>query len=137
ISEEYIRRSFDELKPVLEEKFIWFANVDHKPAGLMIATPDVNQLLRYLNGRLTLFNKVKFWFYKMLRGFTSVRVIIMGIAPEYQRLGLESGMTYFAYNAGQKKRRYKHIELAWVGDFNPKMIAIHNSMGAVNGKKHA
>lgn len=137
ISEDYIRRSFEELKPVLEEKFIWFAYVDQKPAGLMIATPDVNQLLRYLNGRLTLFNKIKFLFYKLFRGFTSVRVIIMGIVPEYQRLGLESGMTYYAYNAGQKKRRYERIELAWVGDFNPKMIAIHNSMGAVNGKKHA
>jgi hypothetical protein len=35
-----------------------------------------------------------------------------------------------------KKPWIKEMELSWVGDFNPKMRALHDSVGAVFGKKH-
>lgn len=132
-----VRNSIEEMKPVLEEKFIWFAYVEGKPAGLLVGTPDVNEILKYVDGEFTWLNKLKFLFYKYYKGFTCARVVVMGIVPEYQRHGLESALILHAYEAGQKKRRYKHVQLAWVGDFNSKMIAIHQAMGAVEDKQHA
>ena len=32
--------------------------------------------------------------------------------------------------------QYKEVELSWVGDFNPKMRKLHESVGAVFAKKH-
>jgi hypothetical protein len=34
------------------------------------------------------------------------------------------------------KPHYTELELSWVGDFNPKMRALHESVGAVFGKRH-
>ena len=60
----------------------------------------------------------------------------MGIVPEFQQRGLESGLIVHAYRDG-KTNRYKHVQLAWVGDFNDKMIAIHKAMGATEEKQRA
>ncbi len=41
-----------------------------------------------------------------------------------------------AHNIVQPLKHYKEVELSWVGDFNPKMRALHESTGATLGKKH-
>ena len=137
MDEAVVRRSLEEMRPVMVEDFIWFAYVDDKPAGLLVGVPDVNDVLRYSGSKLDGWGKIKFLFYKYYKGFTSARVVIMGIVPEYQRHGLESGLVYYAFREGKKRPRYRHIQLAWVGDFNDKMIAIHKAMGAVEDKQHA
>lgn len=137
MDEAVVRRSLQEMRPVMVEDFIWFAYVDDKPAGLLVGVPDVNDVLRYSGSKLDGWGKIKFLFYKYYKGFTSARVIIMGIVPEYQRHGLESGLVYHAFQEGMKRPRYRHVQLAWVGDFNDKMIAIHKAMGAVEDKQHA
>lgn len=137
MDEAVVRRSLQEMRPVMVEDFIWFAYVDDKPAGLLVGVPDVNNVLRYSGSKLDTWGKIKFLFYKYYKGFTSARVVIMGVVPEYQRHGLESGLVYHAFNEGKKRPRYKHVQLAWVGDFNDKMIAIHKAMGAVEDKQHA
>jgi hypothetical protein len=60
----------------------------------------------------------------------------MGVKPEYQKLGLESGL-FANLNEVMKRRPWiRELELSWVGDFNPKMQAVHESVGAVFGKRH-
>jgi len=137
LNEAYVAQSFEQIRAVIEESFIWFAYVDEKPAGLLVAVPDVNGILKYFNGKLNWLSKIRFVIYKYLKGFAKVRVIIMGIAPEFQRIGLESGLIYNAFNAGRKKPTYKYVQLAWVGDFNTKMLAIHHAMEAIPETKHA
>jgi hypothetical protein len=137
MKKEYLRNSLMEIKPVVEETFIWFAYVDGEPAGLLVGMPDINEILKYVDGKLNLWGKIKFFTLKQLKGFTTSRVVIMGIIPKYQNLGLESGLILNAYNAGKKLPSYKWVQLAWVGDFNDKMIAIHKAMGAVPDKTHA
>jgi hypothetical protein len=61
----------------------------------------------------------------------------MGIVPEFQRHGLESALIACAYAKGKEKTNYKHVELSWVGDFNTKMMAIHEAMNAQEDKQHA
>jgi len=34
------------------------------------------------------------------------------------------------------RKEVKRVELAWVGDFNPKMMAIHKATGATLDKVH-
>jgi GNAT superfamily N-acetyltransferase len=137
MDEAVVRKSLSEMKPVMVEDFIWFAYVDNRPAGLLVGVPDVNDVLRYSGSHFNWWGKCKFLFYKYTKGFTGVRVVIMGVIPEFQRHGLESGLVYHAFREGKKRPRYKHVQLAWVGDFNHKMIAIHKAMGAVGDKQHA
>jgi hypothetical protein len=137
ISEAYIKTSLLQLKPVLVESFVWFVYVDEKPAGLLVGLPDLNEALKNIGGKFTLLSKIKFLLFKYFKGFTKVRVVIMGVIPEFQRLGLESALIYNAFKAGMEKPNFKYVQLAWVGDFNQKMIAIHQAMGAVPEMRHA
>lgn len=132
-----VMNTIEEMKPVMVEDFIWYAYADGKPVGLLVALPDVNEVIRYSGPVFNWWGKCKFAFYRSVKGFSCVRVIIMGIVPDFQRHGLESALIYHAFNEGKKRPRYKHVQLAWVGDFNDKMIAIHHAMGAVEDKQHA
>ena len=60
----------------------------------------------------------------------------MGVKPLYQRNGLESGIFWHLNEIMKKRPHITELELSWVGDFNPKMRALHESMGAVFAKRH-
>jgi hypothetical protein len=60
----------------------------------------------------------------------------MGVKPRYQRNGLESGIFWHLNEIMKKRPQFTELELSWVGDFNPKMRALHESMGAVFAKRH-
>jgi hypothetical protein len=137
IDADVVRKSLAELKPIMDESVIWFVYAGIKAVGFLMAVPDVNEILKYAGGRFNAWGKCKFLFYKRWKGFSCLRVVAMGIVPEFQQRGLESGLIVHAYQQGKTNRRYKHVQLAWVGDFNDKMIAIHNAMGAVEEKQHA
>jgi len=137
MSEAVVRKSLAELKPIMEEDFIWFAYADNKPIGLLLSVPDINEILKYCGGEFNTWSKIKFVYYKYQKGFSRMRVVVMGIVPEFQNRGIESALILEAYKAAKKKQHYKHVELSWVGDFNQKMLAIHKAMGAVEDKEHA
>ncbi len=137
ITEPVVRKSLREMKPIMEEDFVWFAYANHEPVGFLLALPDANEILKYCGNVSNLWGKLKFFFYKYRIGFSRLRVVVMGIVPEFQNHGLESGLIMEAYKRVVKKPHYKHVELSWVGDFNDKMLAIHKAMGAVADKQHA
>lgn len=134
---DVVRKSLKDMKSIMDENFIWFVYADEKPAGVLLAVPDANEILKYAGSRLDLLGKLKFVFYKYWKGFSCVRVVVMGVVPEFQQRGLESGLILHAYQAGKTNPRYKHVQLAWVGDFNHKMIAIHEAMNATEIRQHA
>jgi len=133
---EDLRRSLKKLKPILEEKFIWFAYVNDQPVGFMIMIPDVNQILKHLNGKTNLWAKLKFLYHKWKGTIDRTRIPIMGVIPKYQKAGIEAGLMISALNVTIPMQHYKEVELSWVGDFNPKMRALHESAGSKLAKKH-
>ena len=67
---------------------------------------------------------------------TRMRAVAGGVHPSHQNSGIESAIFLQLYNVFKNKRWYKELELSWVGDFNPKMRALHESVGAVFAKRH-
>ena len=132
-----VQTSLEEMQLIMDEDFIWFAYAGDKPAGCLLAVPDANEILKHCGDISGLWGKLKFLFYKHRLKFSRVRVVLMGIVPEFQHRGLESALIMKAVEAGKKKGNYRHVELSWVGDFNTKMLAIHHAMGAVEEKQHA
>lgn len=128
--------SLIEFKPIMEEGFIWFAYFGNNPIGFLPAVPDVNTILKYTSGNLDLTGKLKSIYYKHNIGFSRIRVVVIGIVPEFRNRGLESGLIYHAFNEGIKRPNCTRVELSWVENFNDKMIAIHKAMGATEDKQH-
>jgi GNAT superfamily N-acetyltransferase len=136
MSNQTVLESLEKMKAFMDERFIWFAYVDGDPAAFVITIPDVNQLIKYMNGKTNFFAKLKFAYYRMMGKMDRLRVVIMGVKPAYQKSGLESALIMKSIEMIRKTNQYKEIELSWVGDFNPKMRALHESVGAVLAKTH-
>ena len=131
-----ILETFRKMKTIMDENLIWFAYVDNEPAAFVVVLPDANQMIKTLNGRLTLINKLKFLYYRW-KGVSRMRAIVMGTKTKFQKHGLESAMFIKLKEYVLPLKQYDEMELSWVGDFNDKMIALHHAMGGVFGKKHA
>ena len=98
--------------------------------------PDVNEILKYLNGKRDLWNKLKFVYLKKKKGIARARGMLMGVIPEYQNLGIESAFILKIAEVLERKPQYKEIEFSWVGDFNPKMRKIFISVGCESVKPY-
>ena len=136
IDPKTLHKMFRKIKPFLDEEIVWFAYHNDKPISFFILLPDLNQILAHLDGRLTLWNKLKFIYLKQRKTMTRIRGVVAGVVPSYQNSGIESGIFLHLFKALQKKPWYKELELSWVGDFNPKMISIYEAVGAKKAKTH-
>lgn len=132
----FLEETINKTKSFLDEELIWFAYFNDRPVAFFILYPDLNQILKYFGGKLHLWNKLRFVFYKMIHKMTRMRAIVGGVNPSHQNSGIESAIFLQLYNVFKRKRWYKELELSWVGDFNPKMIAIYEALGAEKAKTH-
>ncbi len=133
---EFLNESLDKAKLIIDEELIWFAYFNEKPIAFFILFPDLNQILKYFKGNLNLWNKLRFIYFKTIHKMTRMRAIVGGVHPSYQNSGVESAIFLKLYEVFRRKPWFKELELSWVGDFNPKMIAIYEALGASKAKVH-
>ncbi|MDP2336451.1 MAG: GNAT family N-acetyltransferase [Bacteroidota bacterium] len=132
-----LRTLIRDSKMVLEEEFIWYVYYKDEPIAFFMMIPDLNQILFHLrNGKLNFLNILKLLYLKKRKTMTRCRVLVMGVIPKFQGSGIESGIFWQLRQVMLKKSWYKEVELSWVGDFNPKMIALFNSVGSKYAKTH-
>jgi hypothetical protein len=136
LSKDLVRAELKKAKVILEEEFIWFAYHENEPIAFLLMFPDVNQILKHFDGKMNLWNMLKFIYLKNSKTITRTRITVMGVVPEFQRHGIESGIFRQMDKVMAKKPHYTEIELSWVGDFNPKMEALHKAVGARFAKRH-
>lgn len=122
---------------VLEEEFIWYVYHKDEPIAFFMMIPDLNQILKHLkNGKLSLMNILRLFYLKRRKTMTRCRVLVMGVIPKFQGAGIESGIFWQLRQVMLRKNWYNEMELSWVGDFNPKMISLFNSVGGKYAKTH-
>jgi ribosomal protein S18 acetylase RimI-like enzyme len=132
----FLEESFMKARPIIDEDLIWFAYFNDKPIAFFVLFPDLNQILVRLNGKMDLLNMIKFGWYKMNHRMTRLRAVVGGVHPSYQNSGVESAIFLQLYNEFRRKPWFKELELSWVGDFNPRMMAIYEALGARKAKTH-
>jgi len=132
----YIKKTLKKAKAILEEKFIWIAYSKGKPIAIYLMYPDVNLILKHLNGRLNLLAMLKFLYLKRKRTMTRARGVLMGVIPAYQSRGIEAGIILNLVQVFKSLPHYTEIEFSWVGDFNPKMRKIFLSVGSKSVKHY-
>ena len=132
----FLEESIKKTKTFVDEELIWFAYYYDRPIAFFILYPDLNQIIKHFNGRLHLWNKLRFICYKITHKMTRMRAVAGGVHPSYQNSGIESAIFLQLYNVFKNKRWYKELELSWVGDFNPKMIAIYEALEGIKAKTH-
>ncbi|MEG1635351.1 MAG: hypothetical protein RR388_06960 [Rikenellaceae bacterium] len=127
------------LKPIIDEKLIYFAYYNNEPIGFFIMIPDINSTIRPLNGKLDLIGKLRFFYRLKIKRVGRLALgLIFGVIPEHQGKGVESGIiNCFKEEVNKGNINYDSLDLAWVGDFNPLMIRmVEKYVGAVRHKTH-
>jgi hypothetical protein len=80
--------------------------------------------------------KLKFLYYQKTGSCRKVLGLAFGIVPDHQGKGLEGAIGNGSSQKVQPQNRYDVFEMNWIGDFNPKMIHICESVGAKVVKTH-
>jgi hypothetical protein len=133
---EYIRTVLKKAKPIIDEEFIWLAYFDGKPIAIYLMFPDLNQILKHLNGKLNLVNMLKFVILKNRKTMTRAKGLLMGVIPRFQNHGIESAFILKIRDVLKKKPHYTEVEFSWVADFNPRMRKIFLSVGSIPVKNY-
>jgi hypothetical protein len=139
-TETEIRYAAKKLAPMLLEGANMIAEYDGEPVAFMMALPDVNELLKDMNGRLFPFNWIKLlWWLRNPRART-FRVPLMGVVRRLQSSRMASQLAFMMI---EYIRRYsveahgaKRGEVGWILEDNQGMIAIADAIESRINKEY-
>src|SRR3712207_91858 len=107
-----------ELKRILDPELALFVELEGQVAGMAVALPDFNQVLKRARGRLLPSGIIAFL--KRNRIIDRFRVAILGLRPEYRNKGLETVFIDEIYERAWSKG-YRSCECSWVLEDNRAM----------------
>lgn len=135
---EQAEKIFKKLAPIADNQLLYFGFYKGEPISFFISIPEINQLFKYVNGKMDLLGKLKFVYHKWKGDCRKCLGLVFGVAPEFQGQGVESAMVVsFSKIAWGIGMPYDTIEMNWIGDFNPKMMKVAEQLGATIWKTHA
>ena len=130
MTQAYVKKFISDAKAILEEKFIWLAYHEGKPIAIYLMYPDVNQIFKKFNGKLSLWNKLRLLYMVKTKKMTRARGVLMGVVPKFQGKGIESAFILHLEEVFKHMPHYTELEFSWVGDFNPPMRKLWMAVGA-------
>ncbi|HTB51388.1 MAG TPA: hypothetical protein VK718_01335 [Ferruginibacter sp.] len=129
LTKEQVLIMFKTMKPVIDEKLIFFAYHKEEPIAIFINLPDLNQWFKYLNGKFDLFHKLKFLWLQKFSPNKRCCGIVFGVVPEWQGKGIDAYIIRESSIVVQVPSvSYQEYEMQWIGDFNPKMLNVAESL---------
>ncbi|HEU4554978.1 MAG TPA: hypothetical protein VFS25_19160 [Chitinophaga sp.] len=135
LSQAQVLQIFRQMKPVMDEKVVWFVYYNNAPIACWLNLPELNQFFKHMNGKFGLWQKLKFLWLKYTGQCRKFTGIVFGIVPEFQGKGVDAFMILEGAKLIQGQHLYDDYEMQWIGDFNPKMINIGENLGAYRSRQ--
>ena len=134
LTEAEIKYAGKKLKPIIFNELVRVAELDGEPVAFMLTIPDINELIKDLNGELFPFNFIKLlWRLRKPRA-RRLRVPLMGVARKLHHTRLASQLAFmmieFTRRDGTKKYGATHGEFGWILEDNKGMLSIAQLPGA-------
>ncbi len=127
-----------QMKPILDRRLLYFGFYKGEPVSFFLSLPEINQIFKYVDGKLDLIGKIKFLWHTLMKTNRKAFGILFGVVPEHQAKGLDGAMVLESRRVLQDLyKRYDEYEMNWIGDFNPRMINVVEQVGGKVNKKHA
>jgi GNAT superfamily N-acetyltransferase len=119
--------SAQEMQLVFDANWFMIAETaEGETAAVAITVPDINQVLKRMNGRLLPFG---WWhFLRRKRIMDRVRVGFLGVAPAYQHTGVAAAL-YVEHFDVARRRPQKWGEMGWILESNRNMNRAMEAMG--------
>ncbi len=127
-----------QMKPIMDKHLLWFGYYKDEPVVFFLSLPEVNQVFKYVNGKLDLLGKLKFLWHTWRKTNRKAFGILFGVVPEHQGKGVDGAIIMaFRKLMQEDYLRYDEYEMNWIGDFNSKMVKVAEQITPEVVKKHA
>lgn len=127
-----------QMKPIMEVRLLYFGFFKGEPVAFFLSLPEINQVFKYVNGKLNLIGKLIFLWHSLRHTNRKAFGVLFGVVPQHQAKGLDGALVLAAkYVLQDTYDLYDEYEMNWIGDFNPKMIRVVEQVGATMCKRHA
>ena len=136
LDKDEFRYAAQNMKQIVDPEIVFIVENEGVPVAFSLALPNINQALKYLNGKLFPFGLIKLlWHTKIRNKINSARLVTFGVVPEFQKRGVDALLFVKTYQTGQKKG-YAWAELSWILETNERMLDVAGEMGAKQIKKY-
>jgi GNAT superfamily N-acetyltransferase len=128
MTEEEFGFAAKDMKMILDPRMAFVAEVDGKPAGFMLAIPDLNHVFKRIpSGKL-----LPTGIFKLLIGKKMVkqtRIVTLGVKPEFRGSGI---FALFTFEAFERAHKYGYLagEASWILEDNAAMNKPWQDLGA-------
>lgn len=126
---EQVMQLFTKMKPLMDEKIVWFAYHNEKPIAMFINIPELNQYYKHFDGKFGLLQKLQFLWLRSRGACKHFTGIVFAVVPEFQAKGVDAFIITEMAKVVQPAGFYTHYEMQWIGDFNPKMVNVAKTLG--------
>jgi hypothetical protein len=134
-----VKKMAADFKLLLMPEITCICSIDGEPAGVALAIPNLNELVRDFDGKLLPFGLPKLLWRLKVRGPRSARLILLGIRKKFRNSRKYAPLSAFMYaemNDGAKSLGIKEGELGWTLEDNGRVNAGIAMMGAKLYKKY-
>ncbi len=137
LTDHELQHLANNLKQFADQDFIFVTEVNGEPVGFSVTLPNVNRPLRkaYPNPKTPeWWTLLKFLWYRRTM-VNSVRVILLGLLPEYRASGMDAVMIYKTLQVGLRKGMIGG-EMSWILETNQDMNRINKLVGGEIYKRY-
>ena len=129
------------LKPIIHPQINLIAEVDGKPVAFMLTLPDINDVLRKVNGRLWPLGWLRLLRWMRRPSGAGMRVPLMGVRRELHNSRLASQLAFMMISQIREvaiaEYQTKRAEIGWILDDNQGMKAIADAIGSTVNREYA
>ena len=129
------------LKPIIHPQINLIAEVDGKPVAFMLTLPDINDVLRRVNGRLWPLGWLRLLRWMRRPSGAGMRVPLMGVRRELHNSRLASQLAFMMISQIREvaiaEYQTKRAEIGWILDDNQGMKAIADAIGSTVNREYA
>ncbi len=122
-----------QVKLLVEDDFVQIVEIDGEPSAMLVAFPNIHEVIKDLNGRLLPLGWLKaLWRLKVSYPRTG-RVALMGVRKRFQATPMGAAMAYSMIEAVREaglRKGIRQVELSWILEGNKSMRHILESLGA-------
>lgn len=134
LNDSELDQMIKDLKDFYEPSMTFYAYVDGKQAGFLLAVPDMNEAILKARPQprtpeiITLLRIL--WYWKIKKVIKGVRIPLMGVKREYHQIGVDGALLLTAMTDGRKMTQFERFDGGWTLETNQPVNQINENLQA-------